>query len=231
MSFGVSAGDLLQIAQFAETTTMLEKSSARLRMSSAACIWHFPTFNETLKILHPPSASQLPNSNATSSECKILVHIGALNLLLSSLSGGVLGKIERKLDDLAADLRQGKRAPTVLSTYEEENADIWEVLKKELLDHGVTAKDIEKHKASIKTYIKTLIDNGALDDVESFESSSTITGATVARQYQATCEEETALSEPQEPDGLQVNVSPRLDKPFDLTYAGDDERIPEITTP
>ncbi|KAF2183214.1 hypothetical protein K469DRAFT_444705, partial [Zopfia rhizophila CBS 207.26] len=68
----------------------------------------------------------------------------------------ILHLIERKIDDIAADLRQGKRAASVLSTYEDQDADIWDVLKKELPDEGITPQDIEEHKTRIKAYIKTL---------------------------------------------------------------------------
>lgn len=118
---------------------------------------------------------------------KLVMHLSSLNVLLTSLPGSVIGRIERKLDDIAADLRQGRREPSVLSTYEEKDADIWDVLRKELLDDGITSQDIEQHKDEIKAYIKTLLDSGALDEVDSFESASTVTAPTDRQTYQATC--------------------------------------------
>ncbi|KAF2801960.1 uncharacterized protein BDZ99DRAFT_527918 [Mytilinidion resinicola] len=90
---------------------------------------------------------------------KLSLHVQMVNLFLTSLHGHMLDRIERKIDVLVAEINSGQREPSVLTVAEEDNEgqDIWEMLKSELLEEGITGDDIEQHKIQIKTYIQHLL--------------------------------------------------------------------------
>jgi hypothetical protein len=55
------------------------------------------------------------------------------------------------------EVREGKRAPTVVSVYESDDLSVWRELESELNEEGVLRKDVEIHKEAIKTYLKSLL--------------------------------------------------------------------------
>lgn len=81
---------------------------------------------------------------------KVQTRLGSISAFLSSLAGGASGRIARKIDDLAADLCKGMRQPAVLRGFEEYDADIWQVHKRQLLGEGITPRDIEMNKETQK---------------------------------------------------------------------------------
>lgn len=96
---------------------------------------------------------------------KIQFHLSVLTLFQSSLQGDALGRIERKIDDLAADFRAGKKEASIISVYStNESEDFWKLLKSELLDEGISLDEVEKHKDSVKAYIRHLVAVGALEE-------------------------------------------------------------------
>lgn len=95
-------------------------------------------------------------------------------ILLTSLVSGIIGRIRKKINGLAAGLPQGKRAPTVLSDYEEDDVNIWEVLGRELLYEWITARDVEGNKEAIRACAKPLIQSSALDEIASPKNSSIV---------------------------------------------------------
>jgi ankyrin repeat protein len=98
---------------------------------------------------------------------KLTFHTSVIDLFMNNLSAGSLAKIETALEEIIIEIRAGRRAKTVLSVQDEgtESATAWKELETDLLDSGITKKDIEKHKDAIRSYIKTLM-------VEETEDSS-----------------------------------------------------------
>ena len=94
---------------------------------------------------------------------KLSVHTGRINLFLTTLGIGSLGRIEKKLDEIVEEIRGGRRAPTILTAVDDddESAEIsWDILKTELLDEGFTRQELERHKSDLKAYLQELIEKG-----------------------------------------------------------------------
>jgi hypothetical protein len=73
-----------------------------------------------------------------------------------------LGRIEKKLDELIADVRAGRRAETVLTLAEDDNESEvqWNLWKKELAEEGFSKVEIEGHKDWIKAALLQRIQTG-----------------------------------------------------------------------
>jgi hypothetical protein len=85
-------------------------------------------------------------------------HTAQMELFLSSLTVGALGRIESLLEDFIVEVRSGRRAPTILSIEQggEEGAAGWRRLESDLSESGVTFKDIERHRDDIVEYLALL---------------------------------------------------------------------------
>ncbi|KAL3423938.1 dnaJ heat shock family protein [Phlyctema vagabunda] len=105
---------------------------------------------------------------------RLLSHTSSLTLFLTTLGTGSLGRIEKKLDELIADVRAGRRERTILTIAGEDGDDDsetqWNILKSDLADEGVPRSDIERHKHWIKAKLTELVENGDLEEQESLES-------------------------------------------------------------
>jgi hypothetical protein len=98
---------------------------------------------------------------------KIMSHTSSLNLFLTTLGTGSLGRIEKKLDQLIEDVRVGRREQTVLTMADndEDEAEIqWNLWKNELVDDGFTKVELEGHKHWIKARLIELIEGGGLHE-------------------------------------------------------------------
>lgn len=92
----------------------------------------------------------------------LMVHKSYLTLYLTTLNTGSLGRIEKKLDELIADVRAGRRAETVLTLAEDDNESEvqWNLWKKELAEEGFSKVEIEGHKDWIKAALLQRIQTG-----------------------------------------------------------------------
>ncbi|OAP61128.1 hypothetical protein AYL99_03329 [Fonsecaea erecta] len=87
----------------------------------------------------------------------IVNHVLYINTFRQSISQESLSRIEKVLEDGVQVLREGRRAPSILSVHQKNDQSSWEALKKDLADEGIPYAEIEKHKAAIKDYIGFLI--------------------------------------------------------------------------
>lgn len=98
---------------------------------------------------------------------KLMLHTSSLTLFLTRLGTGSLGRIEKKLDDIAADIRAARHEPSLSSVCVDndviEQDSAWHILMKELSD-DFAPEDIEAHKSEIKAYIRRLIERGDLHE-------------------------------------------------------------------
>ena len=98
---------------------------------------------------------------------KLMFHTSALTLFLTSLGTGSLGRIEKKLDDLASEIRAGQHEPSLISLCNEEDTSdgngAWRVLIDELSE-DFSRVEIEAHKEEITRYIRDLLLRGDLDE-------------------------------------------------------------------
>jgi Hsp70 protein len=105
---------------------------------------------------------------------KLVLHTSTLTLFLTSLGTGSLGRIEKKLDDIAADIRAGNHEPSVMTAINDDEGssqtEAWSFLSRELAT-DFSFQEIEAFKGEIKEYIRQLMENGALDEQRSPISS------------------------------------------------------------
>ena len=100
---------------------------------------------------------------------KLMFHTSALTLFLTSLGTGSLGRIEKKLDDLAAEIRAGHHEPSLLSVGDEGDSPgnqdcVWRLLTEELSEE-FTREEVELYKDEIKSYIRKLVGRGDLEEI------------------------------------------------------------------
>ena len=99
---------------------------------------------------------------------KLTFHTASITLFLTSLGTSALGRIEKKLDGLVAEIRAGKREPSILTLGEEDDdADddsIWRTLKSDLAEDGFTKQEIEQHKSDIISYLRALVQDVDLEE-------------------------------------------------------------------
>ncbi len=96
---------------------------------------------------------------------KIMSHTSSLNLFLTTLGTGSLGRIEKKLDQLIEDVKAGRREETILTMADDDEDEAeaqWNSWKNELADEGFTKLELESHKRWIKAKLKELIEGGGL---------------------------------------------------------------------
>ena len=93
-------------------------------------------------------------STVESSRKRLVSHTSSLSLFLTSLGTGSLGRIEQRLDQLARDIRAGKRASTIYVFGEQNEVDrvIWRELQEELCSGTITVEDLEAHRNGIQAY-------------------------------------------------------------------------------
>jgi hypothetical protein len=97
----------------------------------------------------------------------IMTHTSSLQLFLTTLGTGSLGRIEKKLHELIADVRAGRREETVLTIADDDDDESekqWNIWKSELVDDGFTKVELEGNKQWIKARILELIRNGDLQE-------------------------------------------------------------------
>lgn len=98
---------------------------------------------------------------------KLTFHTSAIQLFLTTLGTGSLGRIEKKLETIIEEIRSGKREPSILTTLGDDDGEAevqWDTLKSELVEDGFTKQDIESHKHSIMAHLQQLIDDGELQE-------------------------------------------------------------------
>jgi hypothetical protein len=89
---------------------------------------------------------------------KLTYHTAQMELFLSSLTVGALGRIENILEDLVLEVRNGRRPPTILSIDQvgEKGAMSWNQLQSDLSESGIALKDIDRHRDDIFEYMSTI---------------------------------------------------------------------------
>lgn len=89
--------------------------------------------------------------NLSALRSKVVFHANAINLFMLSLSAGALARIETILDEIARDIRAGRKQPSVISstTCEESDEIAWGELERELIGDGIRRQDVEVYKDNI----------------------------------------------------------------------------------
>ena len=101
----------------------------------------------------------------TEMRVKLSTHADRLNLFLTHLNSGALGRIESaqeshshafgeiqaKLNSIHEDVRRGRKDPALLSSMED-----WGALERELIDDAITEVDVELNKDMIQVWLQQM---------------------------------------------------------------------------
>lgn len=156
-------------------------------------------------------------------------HIAAIAAYLDTVGLGALGRIENGLnaipdriqqtiDGLAAEIRAGRREGTIMTTYSDDEKDVWRQFRRELIGEGMRSSFVHKYKPLIRKYLKELAERGELEelppDCDGLDEGIVLNSTMSNR----TCSMERSLDPPLEPavctactaDGEHENAMPSL---------------------
>ncbi|KAK3622048.1 hypothetical protein LTR56_022420 [Elasticomyces elasticus] len=136
---------------------------------------------------------------------KLNQHVIAITAYLETVGLGALSRIERGLetlpqikhtiDALAADIRAGRREESVLTSYDDDDKEVWRQFRRELIGEGMRSSTIHKYKPQIKHYLRTLAGPGLLEE-EALEDDELRADAFEEEALEEEALEENALDDP-----------------------------------
>ncbi|KAK4565696.1 hypothetical protein LTR86_003544 [Recurvomyces mirabilis] len=122
--------------------------------------------------------------NLSDVRSKLNQHLAALSTYLSTVGLSSLTRIERGLetlpqiketvDALAAEIRAGRREGTVMTTYEDDEKEVWKQFRRELVGEGMKSGMIHKYKPQIRAYLRALAEQGDLEEQSVEEDGSEV---------------------------------------------------------
>ena len=77
-----------------------------------------------------------------------------------------LPEMRKAIDGLAAEMRAGRREGSVMTTYDNDEKDVWRQFRRELIGEGFSSRSIHKFKNPLKDYLKRLNGQGLLEEEE-----------------------------------------------------------------
>ncbi|OBU00058.1 hypothetical protein VE01_01773 [Pseudogymnoascus verrucosus] len=77
--------------------------------------------------------------------------------------GGQLDIILDKVDNIAS--RMGQRAASLMTTYEDDDKEVWKSFRRELVAEGFSSDVLTRHKDVLRAYIRQIDQNGLLEDI------------------------------------------------------------------
>ena len=89
--------------------------------------------------------------------------LGSLGRIEDKLKS-VPSDIQRSIDALAAEIRAGRREGSIMTTYEDDEKDVWRQFRRELVSDGIKSSEIYKFKPQIREYLQTLAEEGLLEE-------------------------------------------------------------------
>ena len=121
---------------------------------------------------------KLSNEDLDKVRGKLTFHVNAINIFMASLSRSTLARIEMVLKDLAHEVREGRRAPSIVSVDDAQDGSAWRELESELAEDGISGTDVAQHKSAIKVFLLSLVnatdaETISLDEVVSIVESNT----------------------------------------------------------
>jgi hypothetical protein len=90
---------------------------------------------------------------------KLQFHINGINLFIGSLSAGSLARIELVLDELDRDVKAGRKEPSIVSAYEDNDEISWDELERELVGGSITREDVKQYKEEIRDCLTRLMED------------------------------------------------------------------------
>lgn len=76
----------------------------------------------------------------------LTLHVATISAYAQGIRNSSLARIEERLQDLAVAIKRGHKEPSLISLEAVENRDIWDELKSELAQAGITDAEIEQQR-------------------------------------------------------------------------------------
>ena len=106
------------------------------------------------------------NQRLTKTTTALGAYVSVLGITSQSgAENGLLPYIIRKIDDLAAQTRNGNSSTSsVMTSYSNDDKTVWKEFRRDLMNSGFRSSDIHQYSAALKTYLYRLQRNGMLDE-------------------------------------------------------------------
>ncbi|KAI9841994.1 MAG: hypothetical protein M1837_007560 [Sclerophora amabilis] len=95
---------------------------------------------------------------------KLLYHSLTIGLFVTSLDPQALSRLGERIDDFAGKVRRGNKEDSAAAPYEDECEDVWELLKREVIEAGVSKDSVKRYKEDVKSCLKELISKDGKDE-------------------------------------------------------------------
>lgn len=83
----------------------------------------------------------------------------------SRVENGLLPDIIRKIDELAAQIRNGNPSiSSVMTSYPDDDKTVWKEFRRDLINSGFRSSEIHQYSPALKTYLYRLQRDGMLDE-------------------------------------------------------------------
>ena len=108
-----------------------------------------------------------------------------LNVLGISSQGRVEANIQdmkKTMDHLAAELRTGRYEGSVMTTYENDEKEVWRLFRRELISAGFRSDKTHRAKHQLRTYLRRMNDAGLLDEDAPEEIEDLLSAAIASTQ-------------------------------------------------
>ena len=110
---------------------------------------------------------------------KLTLQITALGTYSNILGLGALGRMEtshqelsamkKVIDGVALEIRAGRRDSSVMTTYENDEKEVWRQFRRELIAEGFSSETLKKSKGHLRKYVRKIAEAGLLDEEVSEE--------------------------------------------------------------
>ena len=186
---------------------------------------------------------RLGQQNLTGLRVKLILQINTLGTYLDIVGISAIGRVENNvrevpkmikvIDYLAAEIRAGRREGSAMTTYENDEKEVWRQFRRELIAEGFSSEDLKKSRDRLRTYIKKIAEAGLLDEDipnEHDDVPFVIEGlhphATVVCKAQPLAPNLKQLSQPDFNHAIGLEVKAASDRPPDTNGAGLSDNLP-----
>ena len=105
---------------------------------------------------------------------KLTLQIATLGTYLDVLGVSAIGRVENSvrelpqmkkvIDGLAADIRAGRREGSAMTTYENDEKEVWRQFRRELIAEGFSSESLKKTSGLLRNYVREVTEAGLLDE-------------------------------------------------------------------
>lgn len=75
-------------------------------------------------------------------------------------------RMQKTVDCFVKDINCGRREGSIMTTYSDDEKDVWRQFRRELIAEGFRSSEIHKLKPCIKLYLRVLAEKGLLEEAE-----------------------------------------------------------------